>query len=133
MHSPAPPALPPLYPDLSPQHNAICALTLETVVPFDKMQISWTLFFFFFFPRSTHPPFPRLHTVGRHSWGAERSPSSLCRHGLGCCGGTRQPSRDAGDASARRKCRGKLNFSHNSVRNCRLMNAAVASQLLREM
>lgn len=25
---------------LSPKHNTICALTLETVVPFDEMQMS---------------------------------------------------------------------------------------------
>lgn len=42
-----------LSPSFSPQHNTICALTLETVVPFDKMQMSWAVF-----SSKEHPPTP---------------------------------------------------------------------------
>ncbi|KAF0043468.1 hypothetical protein F2P81_004805 [Scophthalmus maximus] len=60
-----------LYPS---KHNAICALTLETVVPFDKMQMSWAVFIKEQPP--SHPPTrepnpsPRslTATVGPHSW-----------------------------------------------------------------
>lgn len=50
------------------KHNTICALTLETVVPFDKMQMSWAVFI----KECTPSPFPPLSltaTVGPHSWG----------------------------------------------------------------
>lgn len=97
------------------KHNTICALTLETVVPFDKMQISWAVFIKECTPSPFPPAFTYCHS-GPSQLGAERSPSSLCRHGP-CCSGPQQPV-DTEDAPTQRKCGGKLDFFHNTLRLC---------------
>lgn len=96
------------------------------------MQMSWGLFFFSKkpppppppLPLSPSPPFPYCHSEPSQL-GTECSPSSLCRHGPGCSG-PQQPV-DAVDAPTQRKCRGKLNFFHNILWNCHLINATVAT------
>lgn len=104
---------------LSPKHNTICALTLETVVPFDKMQMSSAVSFFLFLSRSYPQPIPRLPIPWLPQWaltaGGLKALQAACVGVAPRCSEAPSTPVDTEDAPTQRQCRGKLNFFHNTL------------------